>query len=604
MKNRKKSITSSVWENTIFGIKTVFAISKNRVYCSLFMYLIRYLLWVFYSAYFVRFIIQSIEGSRPLHETIIAIAVIGFITLILQSYQYACDAVFFPLQNIRLYQGMYNKIYKKSENVELECFENSEFYNKFSISLDGIGNKMGECVDTAAEILGGIIGGLIAFWAMIEIDPVTILFLIAPLIGNFVIVPKLSSLFHDRYMDIVPHERKSSYVNRVMYLSKYAKEMRLYNIFNVLKKTFDTAIRSKTEVWKKYFNKTFPLGVLQYIFSYVIIFEGILLYGSYKVLIVKNGGMTFDEMAVLTSVMVMASWVWVRVIYAFNRSAEIGFVISDMKQFLEYKEKIPEDQDGLDPGDVIESIEFRNVSFAYVKNKVINNISFTLHKGDKIALVGHNGSGKTTIIKLLLRLYDPVEGIIFVNGKDIRLYNLQNYRKLFSCAFQDYEIFAASIKDNVLLGRTGTDEEVIQALKMAGVYEKVTSLDKGINTILTKEFDKDGAILSAGEFQKIVCARAFNAKTPAALFDEPTSALDPISENQLFKSIMESVHDRIGIFISHRLSSVRDADRVFMMDQGSIIEDGTHEELIMSNQDYAKMYKVQERNYFSFDEEN
>lgn len=179
-------------------------------------------------------------------------------------------------------------------------------------------------------------------------------------------------------------------------------------------------------------------------------------------------------MAVLTSVMVTASWVWVRVIRAYNRSTEIGLVISDLKDFLEYKEKIPEDSDGLIPEDIVNSIEFRKVSFSYDgEKKVIDDMSFVLHKGDKVALVGHNGAGKTTIIKLLLRLYDPTEGIILVNDIDIRKYNLKEYRKLFLCAFQDYEIFAGTIKENVLMGRSGTDEEVREALKKAGIYERV-----------------------------------------------------------------------------------------------------------------------------------
>lgn len=604
MKRKNTPTIGTVWAFIKFGIKTAFDISKIRVVCSVLKQLIRYLLWVFYSAYFVRFVIQSLEMERPLREILTAVTVIGGVSLLLQLYQYACDNIIFPLQDIRLYQGMYRKIYKKSENVELECFENTEFYNKFSTALDGIGSRLGECVDNVSEIIGGIIGGILACWAMLEIDPVTILFLLAPLIGNFVIAPMLTNIFHDRYLDTVPYNRKLGYVNRVMYLNKYAKELRLYNIFNVMKEMFDTAVHGKTEVWKKYFKKTFSLGFLNYIFSYVIIFEGILLYGSYKALVVKDGGISFGEMAVLTSVMITASWVWVRVINAFNRSSEIGFVISDLKHFLEYEEKIPEDWDGEEPGNTIESIEFRKVSFAYEGNKkVIDNLSFLLRRGDKAALVGHNGAGKTTVIKLLLRLYDPVNGTILVNGKDIRNYNLQKYRKLFSCAFQDYQIFSGSIRDNVLLGRSGTDEEVANALKMAGVYEKVSSLNQGINSMLTKEFDRNGVILSGGEFQKIVCARAFVAKTSVALFDEPTSALDPISENELFNNIMKSVNDRIGIFISHRLSSVRDADYVFMLENGKILECGAHRELIAQNQSYAKMYKVQERNYFCFDKE-
>lgn len=599
---KKRRTSKEIWENNLYGLKTVYRFSKSRVLCSIIEKIISYFLWVFYSAYFVRFVIDTIQNERPLKEILINIAIIGGVSLCLQAYQYFCYNVVFPLQDIRVYQRMYKKIYQKSENVELACFENTEYYNKFSIALDGVGNKLGENVDNISEIIGGFMGGILACWAMIEIDPWTILFLIAPLIGNFVFAPKMNSIRYNRYKDGVPYDRKIGYVNRVMYLNKYAKELRLYRIFHVIREMLFDATDKKSVIWKKYFNKAFVFGVLQYIFSYVIIFEGILLYGAYRAIVATDRVITFSQMAVLTSVMVTASWVWVRVINAYNRSTETGLVIFDLKNFLEYQEKIPEDSDGLFPEENVNSIEFKNVSFSYDgEHMVIDHMSFILHKGEKVALVGHNGAGKSTIIKLLLRLYDPTEGEILVNGIDIRKYNLKKYRELFLCAFQDYQIFAGTIKENVLMGREGTDEEVREALRKAGIYEKVCSLPMDIHTMLTKEFDENGALLSGGEFQKIVCARVFVDDTKVSLFDEPSSALDPISENELFNSIIHSVADRIGIFISHRLSSVKDADFVLMLEQGRIIEQGSHKQLISNQGAYCEMYKIQEKNYFTYD---
>lgn len=601
---KENSRTKEVWSNIFYGIKMTFGFSKSRVICSVLKQMIGYFLWVFYSAYFVRFVIEAIEKERPLNEIVSKIMIIGGVSLVLQAYQYVCGNVIFPLQDIRIYQKIYKKIYRKSENVELECFENPTFYNKFSIALDNIGSKLGQNVDNISEIAGGIFGGVLACWAMIQIDPWTILFLIAPLIGNFVFAPKMNQIYYRRYKDGVPYDRRVGYVNRVMYLSKYAKELRLYPVFNVIKKMFNDSTEGKSNIWRKYFKKAFTYGILQYVFSYVIIFEGILLYGAYRAIITTNNAITFSQMAVLTSVMVTASWVWVRVIHAYNRSMEIGLTLADVRDFVEYKEKIPEDSDGMMPEKTVTSIEFRNVSFSYDgASNVIDDMSFLLKKGDKVALVGHNGAGKSTIIKLLLRLYDPTEGCIFVNGIDIRKYHLKEYRKLFLCAFQDYEIFAGSIKDNVLMGREGTDDDVICALKLACFYDKVLTLPNGIHSMLTKEFDKDGVLLSGGEFQKIACARGFVDRNKVALFDEPSSALDPISESELFNSIIQSVKEQTGIFISHRLSIVQDADIVFMLEKGKIIEQGGHRELMNLQGAYHEMYKVQEKNYFTFDTE-
>ena len=601
LKETKKNKSGEIWSNIFYGIKLTYEFSKSRVICQLINKFIEYALWVFYSAYFVRFVLDTIQNERPLKEIIINIAVISGVSFVLQMYQHYCNSVIIPLQDIRVFRKIYKKIYHKAENVELGCFENPEFYNKFSIALDGIGSKLGENVNNICEIIGGLFGGILSTIAMIEIDPWTILFLIAPLIGNFIFAPKVNAINYSRYKEGVPCDRKIGYVNRVMYLSKYAKELRIYNIFNVIRDMLNDASKEKSEIWKKYFNKAFVFGILQYIFSYVIIFEGILLYGAYRAIVAKTHPISFSQMAVLTSVMVTASWVWVRVINAYNRNTEIGMVIGDLKNFLAYEEKIPEDSDGVMP-QTVRTIEFDHVSFSYDgEKKVIDDMCWTINKGEKIALVGHNGAGKSTIIKLLLRLYDPTEGVIKVNGIDIREYNLREYRKLFLCAFQDYQIFAGTVKDNVLMGREGTDDEVREALTKAGIYEKISKLPNDIYTMLTKEFDEKGALLSGGEFQKLVCARVFLDPTKVSLFDEPSSALDPISESELFNSIIGSVKERTGIFISHRLSSVKEADYVFMLENGKVIEQGSHKELMNLGGSYSTMYKIQEQNYFTFD---
>jgi ATP-binding cassette subfamily B protein len=282
--------------------------------------------------------------------------------------------------------------------------------------------------------------------------------------------------------------------------------------------------------------------------------------------------------------------------------------------FLSYKEVIPEDQDGIIPDKKVRSIEFFNVSFSYddfdsekPRKNVIDNLSFNI-TGDKIcAFVGHNGAGKTTLIKLLFRLYDPDSGVIKVNGIDIREYNLRAYRRLFAAAFQDGKLLSMSVKDNILAGEIfeDEDEKVLRALKNAGISGKIETLKFGADTVLTKEFDDDGAVLSGGETQKLVVARAFARGENASVkvFDEPSSALDPIAEYELYRSICEQSLDNITIFISHRLSSVKDADIVYMLENGSVIESGTHSELIEKGAKYAEMFNMQARNYLADDDE-
>ena len=603
---KREKTRTEILKNSIYAIKLAFSLSKSRVIHSFFITVINQLLWVFYSAYFVRFVINVIQDELPLGQIILSVSVIGGISLLLQIYMHYCDNVIFPAQNVRVYHGIYKKIYKKSENVEIKCYEDSKFYDEFSIALDSMGNKLLEITDNLTRIIAGIIGALAASWVMVTIDKWTILFLAAPMIGNLIIAPKVNRINNRRYLDSVPLDRVMGYINRVMYLPEYAKEIRLSKIHNVLFCKYQTATKEKSSIWKKYFKNIFSLGVVQYFFSFTLIFEGIFIYGTYRAIVPQENMISFAEMAVLTSVMITASWGWLGVLNAINRSSENSLLITNLRNFLEYEEKIPEDYGGITPDKNITDIEFKNVSFSYDgEANAINNMSFCVKTGQNLALVGHNGAGKSTLIKLLMRLYDPSGGAIYVNGRDIREYNLLEYRRLFACAFQDGKIFSGSIRENVLMGRAGTDEDVFNALKSAGIYERVIKLPKGIDTMLTKEFDDDGALLSGGEYQKVIVARALAYKPPIAIFDEPSSTLDPIAESELFNSILKStgIKDGIGIFISHRLSCVKDADIILMCENGKILETGTHNDLMKANQSYAEIYKMQERNYFIHDGE-
>lgn len=604
-KQKKRVGIRSILSQNIYGLKLAYGYSKSRVICSFFSQFLDYLLWVFYSSFFVKIIISILEKNEPVASIVYKFILIGGLTILAQGFRHFCYSFVFPTQNVKLLQGIYNRIYKKAENVELNCYEQSEFYNKFSIALDKLGSKLYENIDNMTEIISGTICGIIACATMISIDWVTILFLVAPFVGNFIFAPAMSKIYYNRGIDAVPSDRKIAYIDRVMYLEKYSKEIRVSRIYDVLHNIFNRAVDEKSGIWKNYIKRAFPIGILQYFFSYIVIFEGILLYGGYKALVRRHRPIDYSDMAVLTSVMVTASWVWVRVINAVNRNSQLSHVIKNVREFLEYSETIPEDFDGVNPPSVIESIEFEHVSFSYDgKKKVMDDLCFVIHSMDNIALVGHNGAGKSTLIKLLLRLYDPTEGRILVNGIDIKTFNLRKYRDLFSCMFQTFQIYPNTIKENVLMGKDGTDEMVIEALQRTGVYERVAQCSKGIHSVMTKEFDNDGENFSGGERQKIAAARVFVSDSAICIFDEPSSALDPIAEGELFDQMQEFTKNRIGVYISHRLSCVKKMDWILMLEQGKIIEQGTHMDLIQKHGAYADLYEMQEKNYYTISEED
>lgn len=457
-------------------------------------------------------------------------------------------------------------------------------------------------MDTVENIWGvffGVIASVVSFCMMFEVDAISVLFVIFPIIGNFVFDRKLGRIDFQRNKDMAPHNRKIAYINRVMYLADYAKEVRLTKAFALMKRNYREAIQGVAEVTKKYTAKATIFHWLRVQFTFSFIFEGVLMYGAYRTIVSRT--MSLAQLAVLTSMMVSATWILIGFTESLVKAFKNGLFVDNLRGFLEHQEKIPEDYPGADPGDFIGSIEFRDVSFSYKDEPVISHLSFELRGGQTYALVGHNGAGKTTIIKLLMRFYDPDEGEIFLNGRNIREFELRKYRALFATAFQDHQIFSLSVMENVLMrkGVAEDEEQVVQALKMAGIYDKVTSLPKGIHTILTKEFAEDGAVLSGGEYQKIVVARAFVKDSPCKVFDEPSSALDPIAEYELFEHILESGREKTMLFISHRLSSVQNADWVLMLEHGKVIEEGPHAVLMQKKGAYADMYEKQAVNYLA-----
>jgi len=601
MKKKKELTLRESFGNNLYAMKLAFGVSKSRVLHSLIGTIIGYFEWVFFSAFFMRYIVDALDRQKASKDIFAFILLCGAVFVLINLYRSYVDNVIYPLTATKLHYGIYSKLYSKAKNVELRCYEDSDFYNRYTMAIDAAGENVAAVINHVWGIIIGFIATISVFYTMYEIDPYALLFVISPIIGNFFFGNYMNKFEFKRYQEGVPNDKVMNYVNRVMYLPDYAKEIRLSKIFNLLRRQYDKATDNNVKIAHKFAFRVAFMNFWRITFTFTVIFEGVLLYAIYRNLVSKT--MSLAELTVLSSVMVSATWILIGLFDDIMATIKNGMFVKNLRDFCEYEEKIPEDQDGIMPSDTIESIEFDHVSFSYKDECTIKDLSFTIHKNEIVAFVGHNGAGKTTIIKLLFRLYDPTEGVIRLNGIDIREYNLKAYRNLFAAAFQDYKLFGMSVKDNVLMGKhyENEDELVLQALKKAGVYDKIMTLPEGINTVMTKEFDEQGAVLSGGESQKLIVARAFVKPSPIKVFDEPSSALDPIAEYELYNSIMKDGQNRTMIFISHRLSSVKNADKVFMLENGRIIEEGTHKELMKLDGSYAAMYKKQAMNYLAVD---
>lgn len=602
-KKKEKLSFAATMKNSWFAMKLAGTICPSLIVHTFIMWLIGQSEWVFFDGVFMKVIVNALSEGRDFKSILSFILICAAIFCLLAIYTGYVENVVYPLKTNRLYGGIYKKLYAKAKNVELSCYEDPDFYNRYTMAMDGAEQKI-------TAVIRGMIGAVIGtaasasvFYMMYEIDHFAMLFIISPLIGNFLFGNLKNKYDYMRYKDSAPNEKVLNYVSRMMYLPDGAKEIRISNVFSLLKKQYGQATENNVKVANKYAFRNAHMNFWRITFTFTVIFEGVLLYAIYRNRV--TGSITLAELTIMTSLMVAMTWILIRVFENIMEVLKNGMFINNLKGFLEYQEKIPEDFDGEMPAADFESLEFKNVSFSYKDKEIIHDLSFKITRGQTAALVGHNGAGKTTIIKLMLRLYDPDSGTILYNGKDNKLYNLKAYRDIFATTFQDFKLFGMTVKENILMGRhyENEDQLVKEALKKAGVLERIEQLDKGIDSVMTKEFDEGGCVLSGGESQKVAVARTFIKNSPMKIFDEPSSALDPIAEYELFNSIIGEGKDHTMLFISHRLSSVKNCDKVFMLEQGRLIEEGTHKELMEKNGSYAAMYKKQAMNYLAIENE-
>ena len=311
---------------------------------------------------------------------------------------------------------------------------------------------------------------------------------------------------------------------------------------------------------------------------------------------------TIDFTAVI--VMMNATWrldtAFSDIVYEIVTSTENCLYIEKIKAFLSTENDIVSEEE-LPVDNAPCSLELKNVVFRYTDDgeNVIDGVSLKMEPGEKIALVGSNGAGKTTLIKLIMRLYDPNEGEITLDGVDIKKYEVEKYRHNIGVVFQDFNIYAATVAENVAMNTYNGENDgmITEALRHSGFGERLDSLEGGIGTELTKEFEEEGINLSGGESQMIAIARAFYKDSGIIILDEPSSALDPISEYKFNRYMAEAAKDRTVIFISHRLSTTRLADRIIVLEDGRIVEEGEHEELLARRGRYFAMWHAQADKY-------
>ncbi len=598
---KKNNTTYSALKNNLFILKQIHTASPGRITLNLFVIILKSISNVLFDVYMLRYVMNGIQNGlafRSIVIFILSIALYHLLASLLEVYYYE---LFAPVSDKKIYSHIEKQLFKKASSVELASFENPDFYDKYVKALSEANLRASSVLNSLAHIVYSLFTVGAMSFVIFKIDPVLIIFALIPFAVSLIFGKKFNKVKYEYSMEMQEKTRKRNYVKRVFYLNDYSKEMRLTNINKVMFKKFYEAVKELKDVIKKHGLKVALLDYLFIATNDIIVYLGAILYASYKTLVAK--AMLYGDCIIVINGINSVAWSLRNIVDIFIQFQNHSLYIDNLRYFLDYEPKISENKQGLDTPKTA-TLSLKNVSFKYdgQENYVLKNINFDIMPGEKIALVGHNGAGKTTLIKLIMHLYNVTDGEILLNNVPINDYKLKSYRDMFSVVFQDHKVFSMPIIENVLLKDNINSSEqalALESLKKAGIYDKVTTLKNQHDTVLTREFDDDGAVLSGGEYQKIAIARAFAKDSPIIILDEPTSALDPISEYKMYETMIDVCKNKTAIFISHRLSSAVLADKVFLMENGEIIEQGTHKELVKKGGKYADMWKKQAEKYQS-----
>ena len=495
-----------------------------------------------------------------------------------------------------VYKRLNNKIFQKAIQLDVSCYENPEFYDKYQRATLVLSSSYYDliCWDVAA-VVGGIIALICVIGTVTAINPMYLLFLL-PVTLVFAIELAKSKAVYKRDLEMTTNNRIKAYIQRTMFLKEFSKDMRTSNIFAVLTQRFKAAIDANILILKSYGVKLFIYSMISSLFSDFIPIIGTYAFAGYQFIFTQ--ALSISGFSVVLASINSVRDSTLSIAEGFDEMTQMALFFQNLRDFFDYEPKIT---DGGKDAEEFQSIEFKNVSFTYpdTTKEILKNVSFKITKGETIAIVGVNGAGKSTLVKLLLRFYDANEGEILYNGINVKEYNVQSLRNAFATVFQDYKNFAVSVNENIMCHECSDEEKQIaeKALKQSGVWEKIASLPKGADTVLTREFEIDGAGLSGGENQKVSAARLFARDFEIAILDEPSSALDPIAEYKMYENLIDVTKDKTVIYISHRLSSAVLSDRIYVLGNGTILESGSHAELMAQGGEYSKMFTLQASSY-------
>lgn len=591
-----KHMTNSL-KNIILLIKPYWKYGKTYIILSIIMSVVVAPVNALASVFFTQSVIDAVAHEVSFFEVIIIILRFLFVLLFTLLIQNTFDIFYKEKKSTEIQLNLNQDIYRQILSTDYKYFDDPEFYNNYTLTVNEYSNKSREAVELIINILKSLSTIISMGSVIIVLGPWLVVITVIEMIITVFIETQKNNVNIDKRMKSLAFDRKLGYVHRVFYQREYAADIKVTKLKNYLFALYRESGKSKIGIIKAYAGVLFRWLFTQNCIG-IVYNASIMIYISYGLLVSKKIIGVGKFMSLITANTQLMQSMY-GVFGLFSQANNLSLYAEKIKLFFESESSIENSIKGDDELGLVFpfKLELNNVSFHYPNSNFgINNISFSIDPGEKVAIVGENGAGKTTITKLIMRLYDPDKGGIFINDKSICDYNLSKLREKIGIAFQATNVYALSLADNLNLYRENSDAELLNTIKELD-FDNIFDKSRGdLRIELTKEFEQNGLMLSNGEIQKIGIARILNNNFGLLILDEPSSSLDPIAEYKLTNILYSQANKTTTILIAHRLSMVRGADCIYVLKDGEICESGTHDELMKKRGMYYEMFIKQSEN--------
>lgn len=580
------------------SLNTAWKLDKLRVIYEILYNLIKQFFNVFYGVYFLRIILVYVETGRELLSIFFVLCFMLFVNLCFYLINNYFKEVYLPRFDVKLKQYVYEKTVTIASGIPYDVYNQPEFLDLYKRVLDNTAAGMKTVIESLGTMSGLIVAlGMVAFY-VVQVDVFAILLSIFPLIYSYFISEK-SEIYRFKLKKITTlSERKKDYARRVFYLPQYAKELKMTSIAREIRRIYDEGTEEKIFQHKKIGKKIALLRFIELCIGDVFIVMLPVAYVACKVLL-GSSLMIGDFIGIAQSITYFSwdlEWFFSMIVDIKSASLALGEYDEYIRKYTSGAEEKKEHlavPDGSEPF----SLVCEDVAYAYPGKPegeyALHDVSFTVRQGEKIAVVGENGAGKSTLVYLLMHLLSSTKGAIRLNGRDLNDFSSEELKSFFGAVLQDFHLYPLSVRENISVNGPLDDETLWSAIHKVGLDDSITDLDLP----LTREFSDEGLELSGGQQQRLALTRVIANGYPFIILDEPTSALDPITEQEIYRLIFEAAADKTLLFISHRLSTTRFVDRILVLKDGTIAEEGNHRELMEKKGYYHYLYTLQENMY-------